>query len=378
MGLMTSLERTWAIIRKEFIHAGRDPRTLVITIVMPILLLMLLGYTTSLDIEGIPMAIYDQSKSAESRQLIEAYQVTDSFTLNYSPQSYSDLRRLMDSGQIQVGLIIPPDYASNLAAGHTAQVSCVIDGSNPTIGSQVLAIVTMVGQSHGIQIIQEKLGVSVAQLPGIDARMRVWYNPKLDNINFMVPAIIGMILQMMCSALTAGAIVGERERGTMEQLNVTPIRSLELIVGKAVPYLVIATLIGAEILIIGVFWFGMEIHGSMALLIGFCILFMLTSLAWGLFVSVIAKTRQQAQMLNMLIMLPSQMLSGMMFPVLSLPVALRYLAALMPLTYFTRMIRGVILKGVGLEILWSDMGVLAVICIVLMAVAGLRFKKTLE
>ncbi len=357
---------------------GRDPRTLVVTVVMPIILLLLLGYTTSLDIEGIPMGIYDQSKSAESRRLIEAYRVTDSFTLDYSPQSYGDLGRLMDSGQIQVGLIIPPDYASELAAGRTAQVSCVLDGSNPTVGSQVLAIVTMVGQSHGIQIIQEKLGVSVAQLPGIDARVRVFYNPKLDNISFMVPAIIGMILQMMCSALTADAIVGERERGTMEQLDVTPIRSLELIVGKAIPYLVVTALIAAEILILGVFWFGMEIHGSMALLIGFCILFMLTALAWGLFVSVIARTRQQAQMLNMLILLPSQMLSGMMYPVLSLPLALRYLAALMPLTYFTRMIRGVILKGVGLEILWLDMGVLAAIGIALMAVAMARFKKALE
>ena len=376
--LMTSLERTWAITRKEFIQIGRDPRTLVITIVMPIMLLLLLGYTTSLDVEGIPMAIYDQSKSAESRRLIEAYRVTDSFILDYSPQSYSDLRRLMDSGQIQVGLIIPPDYASKLGAGRAAQVSCVLDGSNPTIGSQVLAIVTMVGQSHGIQIIQEKLGVSAAQLPGIDARMRVWYNPELDNINFMIPAIIGIILQMMCSALTAGAIVGERERGTMEQLNVTPIRSLELIVGKAIPYMVIAALIAAEILVLGVLWFGMDIHGSIALLSGFCILFMLTALAWGLFVSVIAKTRQQAQMLNMLIMLPSQMLSGMMYPVLSLPLALRYLAALMPLTYFTRMIRGVILKGVGLEILWLDMGGLAIIGIALMAVAVTRFKKTLE
>ncbi len=218
----------------------------------------------------------------------------------------------------------------------------------------------------------------MAQLPGIDARVRVFYNPKLDNISFMVPAIIGMILQMMCSALTADAIVGERERGTMEQLDVTPIRSLELIVGKAIPYLVVTALIAAEILILGVFWFGMEIHGSMALLIGFCILFMLTALAWGLFVSVIARTRQQAQMLNMLILLPSQMLSGMMYPVLSLPLALRYLAALMPLTYFTRMIRGVILKGVGLEILWLDMGVLAAIGIALMAVAMARFKKALE
>lgn len=378
MRLMTSLERTWAIIRKEFIQMGRDPRTLVVTIVMPIILLLLLGYTTSLDIAGIPMGIYDQSKSAESRRLVEAYRVTDSFTLDYSPQSYGDLRRLMDSGQIQVGLIIPPDYASELAAGRTAQVSCVLDGSNPTVGSQVLAIVTMVGQSHGIQIIQEKLGVSAAQLPGIDARVRVFYNPKLDNISFMVPAIIGMILQMMCSTLTADAIVGERERGTMEQLDVTPIRSLELIVGKAIPYMVVTALIAAEILILGVFWFGMEIHGSMALLIGFCILFMLTALAWGLFVSVVARTRQQAQMLNMLILLPSQMLSGMMYPVLSLPLALRYVAALMPLTYFTRMIRGVILKGVGLEILWLDMGVLAAIGIALMAVAMARFKKTLE
>jgi ABC-2 type transport system permease protein len=375
---MACFERTWAIIHKESLHMMRDPRTLRITIMMPVLLLLLLGYTTSLDIRGIPMAIYDQSKSVESRELIESYRVTESFVLDFSAQSYDDLRRLMDSGKIQVGLIIPPEYAAEIAAGHTANVACVIDGSNPTVGTQVLAIVTMVGQSHGARIMREELGVSAAQLPGIDARMRVWYNPGLNNVNFMIPAIIGLILQMMCSSLTANSIVGERELGTMEQLNITPVRSLELIVGKATPYIVVAALIAAEILAIGVFWFGMEIHGSLILLIGFCLIFMFTALAWGLLVSVVAKTRQQAQMMNMLLLLPSQMLSGMMFPILSMPAALRYLAALMPLTYFTKMVRGVVLKGVGLDVLWMDMGALIAIGIVLMAAAVARFRKTSE
>ena len=220
------------IVQKEFIHVLRDPRTLLITIVMPILLLLLLGYTTSLDIKGVPMAIYDQSNSSASRALIEAYRTTDSFALDFFPRSYDDLRRLMDSGKVLVGMIIPPDYAANIADKRTAEVAFAIDGSNPTIGEQLLAIVTMVGQAHGMRVMQGTSGSDGRQLPGIDVRLRIRYNPELDNVNFMVPAIIGMILQMICSNLTAAAIVRERERGTMEQLNITPIRSIELILGQ--------------------------------------------------------------------------------------------------------------------------------------------------
>jgi ABC-2 type transport system permease protein len=375
---MMTFQRIWVIAQKEFIHVWRDPRTLLITMVMPILLLLLLGYTTSLSIEGVPMAVYDQSHSPASRALIEAYRTTGSFALDFSPGSYNDLRRLMDSGQVQAGMIIPPSYADDITAKRTAEVSFVIDGSNPTIGEQLLAIVTMVGQAHGVQVIQGILGNNGVELPGIDTRLRVWYNPELDNVNFMVPALVGMILQMMCSNLTAAAIVRERERGTMEQLNITPIHSLELVVGKAIPYLGIATLDAAEILAAGVFWFNLEIHGSMALLISFCLLFMLTSLAWGLLVSVVAQTRQQALMMNMVILLPSFMLSGMLWPRTAMPVVLQHIGALMPLTYFTEMIVGVILKGVGLDVLGLDMGMLAAIGIVLLALAAFRFKKTLE
>jgi ABC-2 type transport system permease protein len=375
---MMTFQRTRVIAQKEFIHMRRDPRTLLITVVMPIVLLLLLGYTTSLDVEGVPMAIYDQSNSPESRSLIEAYRTTGSFALDFSPRNYDELRRLMDRGQVQAGVIIPPDYAADITAKRTAEVAFVIDGSNPTIGEQLLAIVTMVGQAHGVQIMQGMSGNGGLPLPGIATRLRVWYNPELDNVNFMVPALIGMILQMICSNLTAAAIVRERERGTMEQLNITPIRSAELVLGKTIPYMGIATLNAAEILVLGVFWFNLEIHGSMTLLIGFCLLFMLTSLAWGLLVSVIAQTRQQAQMMSMIILLPSIMLSGMMWPRSAMPVVLQYVGALMPLTYFTEMIVGVVLKGVGLDVLGLDMGVLAAMGIVLLAWAAFRFKKTLE
>lgn len=375
---MMTFQRTRVIAQKEFIHMRRDPRTLLITVVMPIVLLLLLGYTTSLDVEGVPMAVYDQSNSPESRSLIEAYRTTGSFALDFSPRNYDELRRLMDSGQVQAGVIIPPDYATDITAKRTAEVSFVIDGSNPTIGEQLLAIVTMVGQAHGVRIMQGMSGNGRLPLPGIGMRLRVWYNPELDNVNFMVPALIGMILQMICSNLTAATIVRERERGTMEQLNITPIRSAELVLGKTIPYMGIATLNAVEILVLGVFWFNLEIHGSMTLLIGFCLLFMLTSLAWGLLVSVIAQTRQQAQMMSMIILLPSIMLSGMMWPRSAMPVVLQYLGALMPLTYFTEMTVGVVLKGVGLDVLGLDMGVLAAMGIVLLAWAAFRFKKTLE
>jgi ABC-2 type transport system permease protein len=373
-----SFRRIWAVAQKEFIQVARDPRALLITLVMPILLLLLLGYSASLDVEGVPMAVYDKSDSPESRALVESYRATGSFALDYFPQSETELRRLMDSGAVQAGVVIPPDYAANLAANRPAQIACIVDGSNPTIGKQLLAIVTMVGQAHGARVVQEKMGGAGQELPGVDVRLRVWYNPNLDNIAFMVPAMIGMILQMICSNLTAAAIVRERERGTMEQLIITPIRSAELILGKVVPYMTIAILNAAEIIIIGIVLFHVEIHGSMALLIGFCLLFMFTSLAWGLLVSVIARTRQQAQMLNMFILLPSFMLAGTMWPRSAMPAVLQYIGAAMPLTYFAEMVRGVILKGVGLSILGVDLGVLTVIGLLLVTLAVSRFRKTLE
>ena len=200
----------------------------------------------------------------------------------------------------------------------------------------------------------------------------------MDSVTFMVPALIGMILQMMCSSLTAAAIVRERERGTMEQLTITPIRGPELILGKTVPYMGIAIFDAAEIIILGVVWFGLVVHGSWALLGAFCLVFMFTSLAWGLFVSAIARTREQAEMMNMALLLPSFMLSGILWPRSALPPVLQALGALMPLTYFTEMIQGVVLKGVGLEILGPDMGILATIGVVLLAMAAFAFAKAPE
>jgi ABC-2 type transport system permease protein len=375
---MRTLQRTFVIAQKEFIHIHRDPRTLVITVIIPILLLLLLGYATSLDIKGVPMAIYDESRSPASRALIEAYRATGSFSLDSSPKSYTDLQRLMDSGRVEAGMVIPATYADDLAGRGAAEVFFAIDGSNPTIGEQLLAIVMMVGEAHGVRVIQGMLGGNTQQLPGIDLRLRVWYNPTLDNVQFMVPALIGMILQMICSNLTAAAIVRERERGTMEQLDITPIQKMELVVGKTLPYLGIATLNAAEILIIGVVWFNLSIHGSIALVALFCLLFMFTSLAWGLLVSVVAQTRQQAQMLNAFILLPSLMLSGMLWPRSAMPIVLQRIGALVPLTYFTQMIIGVILKGVGLKVLASNIVVLAAMGLALLAIAAFRFKKTLE
>ena len=373
-----SLRRTWLLAQKELIHVVRDPRTLVIAVIMPVVLLVLLAQTMTLDIEAIPLGIFDQNKSQESRALIEAYRATDSFVLDFSPQSQDDLRRLMDTEKIQAGLIIPPDYAADIQSNGSAEVALVIDGSSPTTGEQLLAIGTTIGQAHGIRVVQEKLGVGGLELPGIDTRLRIWYNPNMESIIFMVPALIGMILQMMCSSLTAASVVREREHGTMEQLSIAPIRSAELILGKTFPYMIIAIVDALEILILGMLWFGLVVHGSWALLVAFCLVFMFTSLAWGLLVSVIAQTRQQAEMMSMALLLPSFMLSGILWPRSTLPLILQYLGALIPLTYFTEMIQGVILKGVGLDVLGVQLGLLATIGLVLMAWAAFRFKKTLE
>lgn len=373
-----ALLRTWIVAQKEFIHMRHDLRTLWITVIMPVFLLLLLGYASSLDLKNIPMAVYDQSKSPASRSLIEAYRGTGTFTFDFSPRDYADVARLMDSGSAQVAMVIPADYAEQVAAKHRAQVSFAIDGSNPTTGEQLLAAVTVIGQAHGVDIVQGQLAGSAQALPGIDTRLRVWYNPTLDNVQFMVPALIGMILQLICSNLTSAAIVRERERGTMETLNITPIRSMELIVGKTIPYMTVAMFDAAEILFLAVWLFNLKIHGSVLLLISFCLLFVFTALAWGVLISVIARTRQQAQMMNALILLPSIMLSGMLWPRSAMPVVLERLGLLFPLTYFTEMVTGVILKGVGLRVLGPDIAALAVMGIVLLAIAARRFRRTMD
>ena len=373
--------RLFSLIRKEFIQILRDPRTLALTFVMPVVQLFLLGYAATNDVRNVSLVVFDQDKSPAARELLDAYRAADYFRIDYDVNSEADLRRLIDNGAARVGLIIPPGYGQQLAAGRAAQVAFVIDGSDPTVAGTALASATLIGQAKSTRLTLERLarrGQTQAFQSAVEVRTQVWYNPDLVSAYYMVPALIGMILQFLTVILTATAIVRERERGTIEQLIVTPIRSWELVAGKLTPYVMIAFIDTLEILVVGVLLFGVPINGSVPLLLLLAGLFLVTTLGLGLFISTISNTQQEAMLSAMFTMLPTIFLSGFFFPLAAMPPFLQWASYAVPLRYFLIIVRGIILKGVGAEALLTEIIALSIFAVVIMGSAALRFHKRLD
>ncbi len=373
--------RLLALIRKEFIQIARDPRTLYITFAIPVIQIFLLGYTATTDVRNVPLAVFDQDRTPASRRLLDAYRAADYFALTFDVSSEDELRALIDGGQARAGLIIPAGYAAMLQSGRQASVAFVLDGSDPNVASTSLAAAELIGQAHATRLLVERMaraGLAESVRFPLEVRAQVWYNPDMISAYFMVPALIGMILQLLASLLTAVAIVRERERGTIEQLIVTPIRSWELILGKIIPYVLIAFFDTLEVLVVGTLWFGVPIRGSLGLLLALSALFLLGSLGIGLFMSTVARTQQEAMMLTWFTLLPTVFLSGFFFPLAAMPKALQAISYLIPLRYYLIIIRSVLLKGVGAESLVPEIVALAVFGAALMGAAALRFRKRLD
>jgi len=368
-------------MRKEFTHMRRDPRTLMMIFVMPILQLILLGYAVNTDVRNVPTAVFDQDNSGASRALLDAFRSTGYFSLGYVAYSETEVNRLIEGGKVRVGIIIPPGYHSDLDAGRTVEVAALIDGSDPTIATTALSAATLVGQAHGTIIRYQQLAargpLGSGSLP-LEVRTRVLYNPDLRSSYNMVPGLIAMILMMTTTNLTSFSIVRERERGTIEQLIVTPIRNWELVIAKITPYVIVSMANVIMILLIGTFWFGVPIRGSILLLLVLTGLYLLPNLGIGLLVSTFARTQQQAQLMVMPIMLPSMMLSGFFFPIAAMPAALQAVSSLLPLTYFLFIVRSVVIKGAGLELLIPQVIALSTFALILLGLAALRFSKTLD
>ncbi len=375
------ITRLWSLIRKEFIQIVRDPRTLAITFFMPVVQMLLLGYSATNDVRNVPMAVWDQSHSAESRALLDAYRAADYFRISFDVGSESEIQALIDKGSIRAAIIIPPDYAQLLARGEVAEVAFVIDGSDPTIAGTALSSATLIGQARSTALTVERLaarGQGGAQRAAIDVRSRVLFNPDLISAYYMVPALVGLILQYLTVVLTSGAIVRERERGTIEQLIVTPIRSWELVLGKLTPFILIAFFDSLEVLVVGRLLFNVPINGNLFLLLGLTALFLVTTLGLGLLISTMANTQQEATMSSIFVLLPSIFLSGFFYPLAAMPPVLQWVSYLIPLRYFLVVVRGIALKGVGLEALWFEVTALVVFAVVIMGSAALRFRKRLD
>jgi len=340
--------------------------------------LFLLGYAATTDIEHLLTAVVDADRTSESRELVEAYKASNYFDIVSYVDGEEDLARMVDRGTIQAGLIIPAGYGADVVAGETGSVAFVVDGSDPTIANTVLSSAQSVGQAQSTRIIEKRLGVSAEDMMAVEVRSRVWYNPEMKSANFMIPGLMGMLLYFFTALFTSMSIVREREQGTIEQLIVTPIKPLELIIGKIAPYVFVAFFDVLEVLAIGVFWFGVPIRGSLGLLLGLSALFLLTSLGIGIFISSVANTQQEAMLLAFLTMFPSIFLGGFFFPIEAMPSWLQAVTYVIPLRYMLVVIRGIILKGVGLQILRQEVVALTIFGVAIMLLAATRFRKRLE
>ncbi|MCI0519117.1 MAG: ABC transporter permease [Chloroflexi bacterium] len=373
--------RLVSLIRKEFIQILRDPRTLILVLVIPVMQLFLLGYAATNDVRNVPLAVLNQDGGPDSRALLDAFRAADYFHQAYDVTSEDQLRSLIDAGLARAGMIIPPDFGRKLQSGESAAVAFVLDGSDPTVASTALSAAQLIGQQHAVKILATRLerrGQPAAIQQPVEVRTRVWYNPDLVSAHFMIPGVIGMILYALTSILTATAIVRERERGTIEQLIVTPIRPWELVVGKLLPYTILAFLNTLEVLAIGAWWFGVPIRGDLGLILLLSGLFLLSSLGIGLLASTIANTQQEAMLTVWMTLLPGLFLSGFFFPLEAMPKVLAFISYFMPLRYYLVIIRALMLKGVGAAALRQEIIALAIFGFGIMTIAALRFRKRLD
>ena len=359
------LSRLWAIAVKELLQLRRDRLTLAMMLALPVVQLTLFGYAIDTDVRHIPTVVYDQDRSAQSRDFANEMKATGFYDLLGEVRSYDEISRALRAGDARVALVVPPGYASDLARGRTASVQLVVDGSDPLTVASATNTAAGLAQSHG------------RARPRINVEPATWYNPDLKTSIYIVPGLVGVILTMTMVMLTAMAIARERERGTLEQLIVSPMRRGELIVGKIVPYIAMGYVQMTLILLLGRALFGVPFVGSIWLLYLLAFVFIAANLALGLFFSTLAKTQQQAMQMSFFFLLPNILLSGFMVPFEAMPRAAQILSQALPLTHFLRIVRGITLKGSGLTDVSAELGWMAGILVVLVVLASARFSKKL-
>lgn len=361
-----------SVIYKESIHIIRDPRTLFLMLIVPAIQLTIFGYAIELDVKNIPTAVYNLDGRTESKRLVDQFVNSGYFEIVDVVFSDDALKGALVRGDARVGIKIPPNYTDRVRANKQAQLQILIDGSDSTIAMQALNVSTGLTLRHSLERILEDAQVA----PVIDARPRMLFNPAMRTANFMVPGLVGIVLQIVTMILTAFAIVREKENGTLEQLMVTPVSRLGLMVGKLAPYGLVGVLETAMVLLIMRFVFRVPIAGNLLLLAGFALIFLFTSLGIGLLISTIAQNQVQAIQLAFIVMLPSVLLSGFIFPVEAMPRPIQFISAVLPVTYFVNILRGIILRDADFADLWVHGMWLVVIGLVLLTISTRRFRKT--
>ncbi len=362
---------------KEFIQVLRDKRLRVLLFLPPLIQLIVYGYAVNFDISHIRVAVLDQDRSAQSRQLLNRVTSTPYFDLVAWLDSEEEARRLLDLGEVALVLRLPSDFARKLKQGDTARVQMLLDGTDSNQTLVVMRYFNQVLTDYTQDLMQKRLnrlGLKRLEMP-VGIEQRVWYNPNLTGRWSFVPGVIAMVVLLVSLMLTALAVVREKEIGTMEQLLVTPLRPLELILGKTVPFVLISLIDAVLVTVAGVFWFEVPLRGSLWVLLLGLVLFLVNSVGLGLLISTLSRTQQQAMTAGTFILTPAVLLSGLIFPIANMPEPVQWLTYLNPLRYFIITVRGVFLKGVGLEVLWPEYVGLGALGLTLLTFSVMRFKS---
>lgn len=371
-------ERLYAMVRKEFVQMRRDPATLRLVLLVPLMQMLIFGYAIRTDVRNLPTVAFDQSHTQESRALVQRLTATGNFVLRGTAASYEDAVRAVDAGHAKAAFIIPESYARDLKRGRSAAVQVLVDASDPTSSASAIGAAQMVGQQLNVEIIRQRTGNNLAAALPVDVRVRPLYNPSLRSSVFVVPGIIGMILSNILILITAMSLVRERETGTLEQLIVTPLARSEIMLGKIAPYVLVGYVQMTTVLIAGHFIFDVPLRGPLLALYAVTFLFITANLGLGLFISTLGRTQTAVTQSAIFIMLPNVLLSGFMFPREAMPPFAQAIGALLPLTYYLQMVRGILLKGVGLPELWPQALALGGFAVAFFTFATQRFHKTLE
>ena len=380
-------ERVGVILRKEFIQTLRNPRMRFLLFLPPVLQLIIFGYAVTLDVDTARIAWMDMDNTPESRALLARFQGSGHFDVVKQAWSEQDVQNILDHGEAHAVVRVLPNFARDLTRGRATEVQVLVDGTNSNTASLVSAYASQVIGAFSQDEAPHPKGVGATAVvlgstPGtaglVTARPRVWFNPDLRSRNYFVPGVAANILMMITLMLTGQAIIREKEIGTMEQLMVTPMRPIELMLGKTLPFALVGIIDMIIITVAALVIFQVPFRGNFFLLMFCAILFLMTSLGAGLFLSTISHTQQQANMMSFFFTTPAFMLSGFTFPIRNMPVVVQYLTYLNPLRYFMEIVRGVFLKGVGADILWPKMVALAVYGILVLGLSALRFRKTLD
>jgi ABC-2 type transport system permease protein len=369
--------RVRELVRKEFIQLFRDRRNRPLLVIAPLVQMVLFGYVVTTDVRDITVAVIDQARTPESRRLVDAFDGNPTFRVTRVLEDPKDLDRLLLRREVDIGLQVPPDFSARIRKGETAEIQLLVDGSMSNMAAVRIAYSVSVLDGLNAALLRE-IHPRHFDFGEIDGRIRTWYNPNLESQYFYVPGIVAFLVMLLSLLFTSMAVVREKEAGTMEQLIVTPLTASEFILGKSIPFILIAQAQMVMVTLFARLWFQIPLMGSAVLLLAASSIFLLSTLGIGLLISTVSRTQQQAMMTNFFFILPFFMLSGFVFPIANMPTVVQWLAHLNPLSHFLIIIRGLFLKGTGLAVLWPQFLELALLGGAVFTLAIRRFHKRLD